>query len=286
VAGANSPKEENYPPYMAPDGESYRGLNAVRLLDKGNNYTLDKVIADGYDKKLSIFEELIPALIRTFEKNVQSGDSLYTDLTEPITILKNWDYYATENSVATTLANEWALKLNPVIQQTYIEEGELDQVENTRLFAKNATADQMLPQLQQVINELNTKFGSWQISWGSINRFQRISGEIESVFNDNLESLPIANASALWGCLPAYKSTYQKNTKKRYGYSGNSFVCAVEFGDKIKAKSLLAGGNSGDPKSEHFYDQAVMYQKGLFKDVLFYKEDVQKNAERSYHPGE
>lgn len=286
VAGANSPKEENYPPYMAPDGESYRGLNAVRLLDKGNHYTLDKVIADGYDKKLSIFEELIPALIRTFEKNVQSGDSLYTDLTEPITILKNWDYYATENSVATTLANEWALKLNPVIQQTYIEEGELDQVENTRLFAKYATADQMLPQLQQVINELNTKFGSWEISWGSINRFQRISGEIESVFNDNLESLPIANASALWGCLPAYRSAYQKNTKKRYGYSGNSFVCAVEFGDKIKAKSLLAGGNSSDPKSKHFYDQAVMYQKGIFKDVLFYKEDIQKNAERSYHPGE
>ena len=286
VAGTNSPKEQDYPPYMAPDGESYRGINAVRLLDKGNNYTLDKIIADSYDKKLSIFEELIPALIACFEKNIQSGDSLYTDLTEPITVLKNWDYYAIENSVATTLANEWAFKLNPIIQHTYIEEGELDQVENTRHFARNATTDQMLPQLQQVINELKEKFGTWQISWGNINRFQRISGEIESVFNDDLESLPIANASALWGCLPAYKSTYQKNTKKRYGYSGNSFVCAVEFGDKIKAKSLLAGGNSGDPKSEHFYDQAVMYQKGLFKDVLFYKEDVQKNAERSYHPGE
>ena len=62
VAGFNSPKEENYLPYMAPDGESFRGLNAVRLLNKGTNYTLDKVIADGYDTKLTAFEFLIPSL--------------------------------------------------------------------------------------------------------------------------------------------------------------------------------------------------------------------------------
>jgi len=29
-----------------------------------------------------------------------------------------------------------------------------------------------------------------------------------------------------------------------------------------------------------------MYSKGQFKDVLFYKEDVMKHAEKTYHPGE
>ncbi len=29
-----------------------------------------------------------------------------------------------------------------------------------------------------------------------------------------------------------------------------------------------------------------MYSKGKFKDVFFYKEDVMKHVERSYHPGE
>jgi acyl-homoserine-lactone acylase len=29
-----------------------------------------------------------------------------------------------------------------------------------------------------------------------------------------------------------------------------------------------------------------MYQKATFKDVLFYREDVEKNIERKYHPGE
>lgn len=286
VAGFNSPKKINYQPYMAPDGESFRGINAVRLLSKGENYTLDKVIADGYDTKLSIFEVLIPALIASFEKNTKPSDALYLELEEPIAILKKWDYYANINSVATTLANEWAFKLDSILQYTYTNEGELDQIENTTNFAKNATPDQLLPQLQSVIKELKSKFGTWQIPWGEINRFQRNSGEIDLKYSDSLASLPIANASALWGCLPAFKSNYTTNTKKRYGTNGNSFVCAVEFGPRIKAKSLLAGGNSGNTKSKHFYDQALMYQKGQFKEVLFYKEDVQKNAERTYHPGE
>lgn len=286
VAGNNSPKKANYIPYMAPDGENFRGINAVRILSKGKDYTLDKIIADGYDSKLSIFEVLIPALVASFEKNIRQENPLYKELIEPITVLKNWDYYANENSVATTLANEWAYKLDPILQKVYIDEGEMDQVENTIQFAKTATPDQLLPQLQIVVNELKTKFGTWQIPWGELNKFQRPSGDIDLVFNDSAESLPIGNATGLWGCLPSYKSVYQNGTKKRYGYNGNSFVCAVEFGSKIKAKSLLAGGNSGFPKSKHFYDQSVLYQKGQFKDVLFYREDIEKNAERTYHPGE
>jgi len=207
-------------------------------------------------------------------------------LNEAISILKNWDYYAKENSIATALAVEWAYKLDPIILKAYVDEGELDQVENTKKFAKNATANQMLPQLQAVLKELNSKWGTWKVTWGDINRFQRSSGDIDLKYDDAQPSLPIAFGPGSWGSLPSFKSSYQKDSKKRYGYNGNSFVCAVEFGPKIKAKSLLAGGNSGDPKSRHFNDQSEMYQKGSFKEVLFYKEDVIKNAEKTYHPGE
>ncbi len=67
---------------------------------------------------------------------------------------------------------------------------------------------------------------------------------------------------------------------------GNSFVAVIEFGPRIKAKSVVTGGSSSDPSSKHFTDQALMYTEGRFKDVLFYKEDVLKHAERTYHPGE
>jgi len=286
VAGENSPKRENYLPYMAPDGENFRGINAVRIFSKGDHYTLDKVIADGYDTKLSIFEILIPSLITVFEKNIKPGDAEYAELSEPVSILKKWDYYAKENSVATTLAVEWAYKLDPIILKAYIDEGELDQVENTKNFAKNATVQQVIPQLQEVIKELKSNWGTWQVAWGEINRFQRLSGDIDLKYDDSKPSLPISFGPGSWGSLPSFKSNYQNGSKKRYGYNGNSFVCAVEFGSKIKAKSLLAGGNSGHPNSKHFEDQAEMYQKGQFKEVLFYKEDVIKNAEKTYHPGE
>ncbi|TWH98909.1 acyl-homoserine lactone acylase PvdQ [Flavobacterium tiangeerense] len=286
VAGTNSPKPENYPPYMAPDGENFRGLNAVRLLSKGNQYTLDRVIADGYDTKLTVFEFLIPTLISSFEKNIKTNTPLYNELIAPITVLKNWNYYAHENSVATTLAVEWAYQLEPIIQKVYTNEGELDQVQNTIQFLKNAQQNDLLPPLQKVLSDLKNKFGSWEIPWGQINRFQRTSGALALEYDDAQESLPIGFGPAVWGSLPAFKSSFQKDTQKRYGSNGNSFVCAVEFGTKIKAKSLLAGGNSGNPTSKHFFDQAKRYQEGQFKEVLFYKEDVLKHTEKTYHPGE
>jgi acyl-homoserine lactone acylase PvdQ len=254
-------------------------------LGKEEKFTIDKVIAAGYDTYLSAFEILVPALINAFEK-INKEDSLYEGIKEPIAILKAWDYRSGEESIATTLAIEWAQKLNSTIQRVYIDEGETDQVQRTKQFAATATAQQLLQPLAEVINELNKKWGSWQIPWGRINRFQRLSDDIQLKFDDSQRSIPVGFASALWGMLPSYNSHYYPGTNKRYGVSGNSFVCAVEFGKRIKAKSLLAGGESGDRNAKHFNDQAEMYTKGQFKDVLFYKEDVMKNAERTYHPGE
>lgn len=286
VSGISSPKKENYPTYMAPDGENFRGINAARVLSSENKFTIDKTIAAGYDRKLSAFEVLVPALINSFEKNISPTDTLYSLLIEPIEILKKWNYYAEENSIATTLAVEWAQKLTTSIQRIYIDEGWDDQVTLVKKFVATASAEELMQPLLAVVNDLKRKFGTWEIAWGDINRYQRISGDMTQKYRDDQPSFPVGFASASWGMLPSYNSRYYQGTSKRYGVSGNSFICAVEFGKKIKAKSLLAGGNSGNSTSKHFTDQLEMYTNGKFKEVLFYKEDVLKNAERTYHPGE
>ena len=56
------PEKRKLPAYMAPDGENFRGINAVRVLGQEKSYTIDKVIATGYDTYLAAFEVLIPAL--------------------------------------------------------------------------------------------------------------------------------------------------------------------------------------------------------------------------------
>ncbi|HMH31829.1 MAG TPA: penicillin acylase family protein, partial [Puia sp.] len=126
----------------------------------------------------------------------------------------------------------------------------------------------------------------WRMAWGEINRYQRISDALDEQFDDRLPSYPVGRVSSAWGCLPSFASRYLPGTKKRYGLFGNSFICAVEFGKRVKAKSLLTGGESGHSGNKHFDDQAEMYAEGKFKEVLFYKEDIIKHTERTYHPGE
>jgi acyl-homoserine lactone acylase PvdQ len=206
VSGISSPQKQNYPNYMAPDGENFRGINAAKLLNSQINFTIDKTIATGYDTYLSAFEILIPALLNLYEKNILLNDSLHITLKEAIEILKKWDYRVAENSIATTLAIEWAQKLNASIRKVLINEGEPDQVETTKKFAATANTNEMLLPLVEVLNELKNKWGKWQVPWGEINRYQRISSTIDQQYNDNEPSYPVAFASGLWGMLPAYSS--------------------------------------------------------------------------------
>jgi len=286
VAGINSPKREDYPTYMSPDEENFRGLNAVRVLDKEKKYTLDKVIAAGYDRYLSFFEKLVPALIKAYSALPQN-DSNKTLLKEPVQIMKDWDLRSGENSVATSLAVNWGMQIMKTIRssKSFNETDELV-IKIAKFASDENNAVLLLSQFKTAVNNLNHLYDKWNIAWGEINRFQRLNDDIDSKFDDSKESIPVGFTSSQWGQIPSYTSRIYSNTKKMYGVNGNSFICAVEFGKKIKAKSLLAGGESGDPSSKHFFDQGEMYSHGKFKDVLFYKEDVLQHAERTYHPGE
>lgn len=279
VAGANSPVKSAFPNYMAPDGENFRGINAVRLLTNQSAFTLDKIIAVGYDRYLPAFEILIPALLKAYESRQSAYSS---DLSEMIMELSTWNYYAQENSISTMLAVEWGQKIWPAVMQS---SGSGDQVERVKHYVQSDHAVELLDALVAAKQELLKWYGTWKLAWGEINRFQRISANITPTFDDTKPSSPVAMTSSLWGMLPSYNSRRFPNTIKRYGVNGNSFVCAVQFGPRIKAKSLLAGGQNGHEDSPHFSDQALMYAQGQFKEVNFYEEEVKKHALKTYRPG-
>jgi acyl-homoserine-lactone acylase len=283
AAGESSPNKEDYSFYMATEPENFRGITAARLLPKSESYTIDKVIAVGYNTYLSAFEELIPALVRQFKDSLPKDDTLYARLAEPVGILEKWDLRSNAASVATTLAIEWVERFRPYINRA---SPDVDFVQRVHRYAIFYAGKDMLKVLSQTVEALKSKYGTWQVPWGNINRYQRLSGDLQLAYDDNQPSLPVGMAAATWGCIPSFLAQYYPNTQKRYGYHGNSFVCAVEFGKKVKAKSLLTGGESSHPTSPHFADQADMFAKGQFKDVLFYREDVLKHAKRTYHPGQ
>lgn len=280
-AGISNPDPKKYPAYMAPDGQNYRGINAIKLLDKPEKLTLESMIAKGYDRYLAAFDVLLPQLFKAYNS---APDSLKSALAKPIQVLQDWDRYSAVNSAATTLAVEYGTRVFAILPRPASAEEGTYQTERVSKLMQTLTAAQQLDFFKQAIADLTTRYGTWNIAWGEVNRYQRPADGI--TYNDNEPSLPAASVASTFGQLPSFVSRTMNGTRKRYGYSGNSFMAAVEFGPRVRAKSLITGGQSFNPASKNFTDQAQMYLDGKFKDILFYKEDVLKHVTATYHPGE
>jgi acyl-homoserine-lactone acylase len=283
AAGSSSPDKTKYPNYMAPDFENARGIHAVQVLSRESSFTIDKLIEAAYDPYLPGFEKLLPSFLEAYAQEAKKDEALRTQCEEAINLLTSWDKKYSTQSVEMTLAFFWSQEMRVQLAgQIPAGIGQLDIMD--RMI--QASGEIKITALKKALDELQRDFGTWKISWGEVNRFQRLTGKINETFDDTKPSLPVAFTSSFYGSLAAFGARKYLGTKKMYGYVGNSFVAAVEFGKRVKAKSVLAGGVSNNPASNHFTDQATLYCEPKFKDVLFYREDVEKHAERKYHPGQ
>ena len=274
AAGEFSPKKEDYPSYMAPDQENFRGLHASQLLkQQTKKLNLDTFLELAYDPYLPAFSFLIPELLGSI------SSTLPPDYAPAVELLRNWDYRTSKESVAMSIAHFYGENYQRQFRS-------LSRFAEPNPNAKIPTPAELQAVLIQTLEQMNADFGSWNTPWGEINRFQRLSGDIDAGFDDSKAYVPIGLASGNWGALAAYGARATENTKRLYGYRGNSFVAVVEFGEKVRAKSILAGGQQADPTSPHFFDQAQRYANAQFKEVPFYREDVEKRMVRSYRPGE
>ena len=283
AAGAFSPQPQDYPQYMANSPENPRGIHAVRVLENTTDFTLESLIAAAYDPVLTAFEDLIPPLLLTTAVDSQADSQLTinSQTLEYIDLLRNRDQTYGLNSTATSLAVYWAQNLMDDVRAAAATAN----IDIYEFMGHNASNAQRLSALRRAAETLQADFGSWQVPWSEINRYQRLTGDIVQKFDDAAPSIPVVFGSARWGSLASFGSSTYPDTKRMYGTSGNSFVALVEFADRLRAKAITVGGLSSDPASPHFDDQAAMYANGEFRDVLFYNEDVEANLERRYSPG-
>ena len=276
AAAEFSPKPEDFPGYMANNSENPRGIHAVRVLENEKSFDLNSLLAAAYDSQLPAFEPLIETLIETAKEEQQSEK-----INAAINVLSTWDFRFSLESVETSLASFWGDELF----RTALPLAASNKI-NIYDFLNDESAPLMLDALKEAIRLLESSFGHWLVPWGEVNRYQRNNGNIVQQFDDSLPSLPVAFASSRWGSLASFGARAYPGTRRLYGTSGNSFVAAVEFGDRVKARAITVGGLSNNPSSRHFSDQAEMYTRGEFRDVFFYREDIEQNSESSYHPGE
>jgi acyl-homoserine-lactone acylase len=279
AAGPDSPRRDGFPRYVENGTEeSPRGYHALRVLADRKDFTMDGLRAAAFDSYLPAFERLIPALLRAYD---QAPDSVKSRFAEQAAMLRAWDYRWSGASVPTSLAVYWGQEALRRLAPTARAAG----VSAITYADRPAAAADLLAALGAACDSLSADFGSWKTPWGEINRFQRINDDIAPRFDDAGPSIPVPFTSAAWGSLASFGARPYANTKKWYGSSGNSFVAVVEFGDSVRARAVTAGGESGDPRSRHFNDQAERYASGNLRDVYFYRSQLVGHTEREYHPG-
>lgn len=278
AAGAHSPDPADYPVYMAPDDQNHRAIHAMRVLADVDEIDLDGLIELAHDPWLPGLEQIIDGLVAAHADHAAD----WPDLAEPIALLAAWDRRVREDSVAMSLAHFHGINMLERVEAP----DRLSSMERIDWMGTGSAPETRLQVFADTLAELETKFGDWRTPWGEINRYQRLDGAIEPRFDDAAPSVPIGMASGNWGALASFGAPRRDDVDRLYGRYGNSFVAVVEFGDRVRAKTLLAGGQSGDPDSPHFDDQVPLHADGRFKEAAYYREDVDARAQERYHPGE
>ncbi|PYS89534.1 MAG: acylase [Acidobacteria bacterium] len=281
AAGPSSLKQADFPKYVDNGTESARGLHAIRVLENRKDFTLEKLQAAAFDSYLTWFEKPIPALVKAWDETPAS-DPLKTETAEQIALLRKWDLRWSIDSVSTSIAVAWGEDIQRKMPSEYFGSG----MSADAFIAAKVGREQLLGSLVNASEKLEANFGKWQTPWGEINRFQRISPAIVHPFTDEGESIPVGFTSAIWGSLASFGARTYNGSKRIYGTSGNSFVAVVEFGRTVRAKAVTAGGESGNPASKHFNDQAMRYATGNLRDVYFYPSQLQGHIEKTYKPAE
>lgn len=280
AAGPSSPKREDYPAYVETGSETARGLHAVRVLQDKKDFTLDSLMAAAYDSYLPWFEKTIPALVKAWD-SAPDSNPLKSKVDDQIALLRKWDLRWSDNSVPTSLAVFWGADLDNKHRGQWARGTEA----SSDFVASKLPADELLQSLAAASDRLSSDFGTWKTAWGDINRFQRLTPDIVQHFSDAAPSIPVGFTYSEWGSLASFAARQYPGTKKWYGTSGNSFVAVVEFGDRVHARAVTAGGESGHPSSRHFDDEAKRYSDGNLREVYFYRDQLKGHTEREYHPG-
>jgi acyl-homoserine-lactone acylase len=278
AAGTDSPRQSAFPRYMDTAGANPRGDHATTLLDRARALTPEGLRRIAYDPWMPFFRDIVPQLAAAREA-LPRGDPLRARLDGPVALLSGWDQRWSAESQPTSLANYWGEELWALAGRQRPPHGNMWEA----MLALSGR--DKLDALARAVERMEREWGSWRVAWGEVNRFQRNDASIVQTFDDGRPSIPVPFSSARWGSLASFGAHAYPGTRRWYGTSGNSFVAVVEFGPRVRAWAVTAGGESGHPDSPHFGDQAGRYASGDLRPVLFYAEDLAGHVERSYHPG-
>lgn len=265
----DNPDPTKFPVYMAPEHDTARARISRRILFNTEKFTFDEWAKSSFDTTIIEAETEVPRLVARWLEVQQSDPARAAKVANPLAELREWDHVSTVSSKAMTLFNNWYLRTHKTPLSPY---------GNPKVDAMEA--------FEKVVEDLEKRFGTWEVAWGEVNRLQRTHTSGEQKFDDAKISIPVAGAPGDLGVVFNFYARPEKDQKRNYGVAGHSFVSVVEFGKAVTARSILVFGENSNPGSKNWIDQSELYAKQQYKPAYFTLAEVKAHAVRTYSPGQ
>lgn len=278
-----------FPGYYLPENRAKRIVELLKPKNDWDKEAVSKMITD-------VTSAVDPSLATSMAKDldITNLDKSYIKLLDD---LSKWEGEATVNSVESSVYQRWVFYM---LKNTFKDElgDELfTQLLSThfhkRLIAPlvNNTAsiwwdnvatekvetskDILQISFEQAVASLEKQFGkdisTW--TWGKIHTLEHEHpiGKVETLRKYfNVGPFPINGTKEV---INNMSFTYDETGEYKVT-SGPSTRRVIDFSDIENSISILPTGQSGNPFSSHYNDQAKMYNKGEFRKMMMNKEEI------------
>jgi len=245
-----------------------RSQLALELVHDGPKLSLEDVVALKHTPRMLVAERVVDDLLAA----VRASDP-DKEVEKAAGLLERWDRTAAAESRGGVLFEIWADRYAQTVDTArfYREPWTPERPMATPRGIGSPT--EAAAAFAWAAERMREQEWAYDIPWGQVHRV--IRGDVDE---------PVSGCSGTLGCFRTLSFEEQPDGRMAAN-RGDGWVLAVEFGDVPRAYSVLAYGESNQPDSPFFADQAAMFAHGRMKSVAFTREDVERGAIRRYRPG-